>query len=143
MMRKRTQRHGPGKRRGSSLLIESSVALLMLVMAMTLTVQILGAASGGRRAADRRDRARIEVGNVMEQIAAHPFDQVTPELAKSINLSEGAKHALPSAELRIAVSDAPEDSRRISVQLRYRARSGEWESPVVLVSWINRAGGRP
>ncbi len=134
--------HKRSVRRGS-LLLESALALMMLVMAMTLTVQILNAAAGGRRGAERRDRALIEVANLMEQITARPFDQVTPDLAKSVALSAGAKRSLPSAELKVAVADSERDARRIAITLRWRARSGEWESPLVLVSWINRKGGRP
>lgn len=128
--------------RGGSLLVESALALMMLVMAMTLTVQILAAAAAGRRAAEKRDRAVIEVANLMEQITARPFDQATPELAKSIPLSEGSRRSLPGAELKVAVADSAQDARRIAIQLRWRARSGEWESPVVLVAWITREGGR-
>ena len=56
------------------------MATVLLMIAMTLTVKVLGWVALERRAAERRQRAVMEVANVMERITAYPFEEVTPEL---------------------------------------------------------------
>jgi hypothetical protein len=130
-------------RRGS-LLAEMAMAAVLLMIAMTLTVKMLGFVALERRASERRQRAVIEVANLMETITAFPFDQVTPDLARRTALSPGARQSLPDSELSIDVAatqpGAGRSGKRIAIALRWRGRSGEWESPVRLTSWLERRG---
>ena len=79
------------------------MATVMLMIAMTLTVKVLGWVALERRAAERRQRAVMEVANVMERITAYPFEEVTPDLARRITLSETARRSLPDSELAVDV----------------------------------------
>ena len=72
----------PARNRAGSLLVELAMAMVMLAIAMTLTVKVLGSVAMERRSSERRERAVIEVANVMERITAHPFEEVTPDLAR-------------------------------------------------------------
>jgi len=121
------------------------MATVLLMIAMTLTVKVLGWVALERRAAERRQRAVIEVANVMERITAYPFEEVTPALARRITLSETARQRLPDAELALDVSDgapvAGRAARRIAIRLRWRGSAGEWDAPVRLTSWIERGRG--
>ena len=78
----------------------------------------------------------------MEQITAHPYEQVTSEVAALITLPDAARQTLPGAELTVEVTGKPGDqasqpsSKRIGIRLRWRDRSGQWDAPVRLTSWV-------
>jgi hypothetical protein len=81
----------------------------------------------------------------MERITAEPFDAVTAERARKDAISSASAGSLPGAELAVDMSEESpgpgRSAKRIAVRLRWKGRSGEWESPVRLVTWIER--GRP
>ena len=131
-----------GRNRRGSLLAEVAMATVIVMIAMSLTVKVLGWVALERRSAERRQRAVLEVANVMERISAHPFDEVTPDLTRRITLSTTAGQSLPDADLSVEVTSsepgAGRSAKRIAIRLRWKGRSGEWESPVRLSSWIER-----
>jgi hypothetical protein len=133
-------------RRGS-MLFEMAIAAAMLSVAMVMTVKVLGYAGQQRRSAEQRQRAMLEVANLMERITGDPFDQVTAERARRLSISPAAASSLTSAELTVDVADEPRgpapgrSARRVAIRLRWKGRSGEWEAPVRLTTWIER--GRP
>jgi len=133
------------RRRRGSLIVEVAMATVLLLITMTLTVKVLGWVAHERRSAERRQRALMEVANVMERITAYPFDEVTPGLARRFKLSETARELLPESELALDVRDgAPAEgrtARRIAIRLRWRGTTGEWDAPVRLTSWIERRKG--
>lgn len=135
------------KLRRGSLLVELSMAAALLMVAMTLTIKVLGLVAHERRASERRQRALVEVANVMEQITAYPFDKVTPELGGQIKLSETAQQALPGAELAVDVGASTpgqgRSAKRIGVRLRWRGPGGELVTPVRLTSWIEQRRSAP
>jgi hypothetical protein len=123
------------------------MAAALLMVAMALTVRVLGFVAHERRASERRQRALVEVANLMERITANPFDQVTPALAKSLTLSTGGQQSLPDSELAVDVAEsapgAGRAARRIAIRLRWRGPDGEWVAPVRLTSWIERRRQKP
>jgi len=136
-----TARSNKRARRGS-LLAEVTMAAVLLMIAMTLTIKVMGYAGMERRSTERRQRALLEVGNLMERITAYEFDQVTAGLAAQMTLSDEARRTLPDAELVVNIADnvppAGHKAKRIGIKLRWRDRNGEWERPVRLTSWIER-----
>jgi len=122
------------------------MATIVLMVAMSLMLKILGTVALERRAADHRQRAGLEVANLMERITAQPYDLVTTELARKLTLSEPARESLRDFELAVEVKaenrDAAADrpGKRISIALRWHEPSGQWQSPVRLTSWIERRG---
>jgi hypothetical protein len=128
-------------RRGS-LLPELAMAAVMLSIVMTLTVKVLGYAGQQRRSADQRQRAILEVANVMERIAAEPFEEITAERARRVSISPQAAGSLGGSELAVEVAEEPpgpgRSAKRVAVRLRWKGRSGEWEAPVRLTTWIER-----
>jgi hypothetical protein len=146
MMRKRgpaesATRPNGASRRGS-LLPELAMATVMLTIAMSLTVKVLSYAGQARRAADQRQRAIVKAANAMERITAEPFEEVTPERARRLANSAASADSLPGAELAVEVGEESpgpgRSAKRIAVRLRWKGRSGEWEAPVRLVTWIER-----
>jgi hypothetical protein len=138
----RADRKAIGRKRRGSLLAEVTMATVMLMIAMSLTVKVLGWVALERRAAERRQRAVLEVANVMERITSYPFEEVTPDLTRRIRLSAAADQALPESDLIVEVTNsdpgAGRSAKRIAIRLRWKDRSGEWDAPVRLTSWIER-----
>jgi len=117
------------------------MAALMLMVALTLITKVVGAVAAERRGWDRREVALAEVGNLIERLAARPYEELTPESVKGLALGPEAGRTLPGAELSAKVEDEPAgkvDARRVSVRLRWRNRSGEWDAPVELTTWAFR-----
>ncbi len=123
------------------------MATLLLMVAMTLTVRVLGWVGQERRSTERRQRAVLEVANAMERIAAHEFDQVSLALVQQITAKSEAAKSLPDAEWTAQVVEAKgvQDlpSKRVSLSLRWKNRQQDWESPVRLTTWIERRRTRP
>jgi type II secretory pathway component PulJ len=137
-----TRTTSAARRRGFTML-EITAATVMLATAMTLTVQLLDVVAAGRRAAERRLCAVQEVANLMERVAARPWEEVTPESLKEVSLSSRTLQALPGAELTATVDDASatRGEKEIGLRLRWRDRAGTWTAPVRLTAWIYRHGG--
>lgn len=118
------------------------MAAVLLMVAMTLTVQVVGLVGSARRACERRQWATLEAANLMEQLTGRPFASVTPETAAAAGLSPQAFAVLPDAELNVEVT--PDDpaggagSKRIEIRIRWRNRAGRWDAPVRLTTWIYR-----
>ncbi|MDG3004019.1 type IV pilus modification PilV family protein [Paludisphaera mucosa] len=128
-------------RRGS-LLIETAMSALMLMIAMTLITKVVASVASERRAWDRRRCATAEAANVMERLSARPFDALATGPVPGLALAPEAARALPGAELKAdVVADDPAGgagSKRIGLQLRWRNRSGGWDAPVRLTTWVHR-----
>jgi hypothetical protein len=129
-------------RRRGSLLVEVAMAGVLLTIAMTLTIRVLGTVAAERRASEHRQRALVEVANLMERITAYPFDEVTPEVARRLKLSPPAERSLPDSELAVDIASSEpgqgRSAKRIAIKLRWRTAGGEWAAPVRLTSWIER-----
>jgi Tfp pilus assembly protein PilV len=121
-------------------MVEVTLSVFLLVVAMTATVQILGAVATQRRAAERRQWAIQEVANLMEHLTAEPWDRVTADSALGLSLSEEIRRKLPEPELTVDVAETDREpgEKRLAIRLRWRNRSGTWEAPVRLTAWIAR-----
>ncbi|MDR3638652.1 MAG: hypothetical protein P4L84_32905 [Isosphaeraceae bacterium] len=141
-------RHETVRRRGFTV-FELAIAVILLSVAMTVTVQLLGAIALERRTVGRRELAAQEVANLMEHLTARPWANLTAESLKDALLSNEARQALPGAELKVGVeaADAPGGvpGKRVSIKLRWRNRAGEFDAPVRLTTWVYRstAGRNP
>ena len=124
-------------------LLEVSVAAVVLVLVMAITVQVLGWATAERRAAERRQWARQEATNVLERLTAQPWDRLTAESAAMLELSPQARAVLPEGELRIEVTSQPGPPRakRLSVDVRWQRPAGQPDASVRLTTWVYPRGG--
>lgn len=133
------------RQRRAFLLLETGMAGLLVVLAMTLTVGMLTWIVAERRSAERRGWAAQEAANAMERLSALPYQDLTTTLAQgSARLSDAGRDALPDARMTAEVSDAGEGlaAKRIDVEVRWRGRSGLDDAPVRLTSWVARREGR-
>ena len=124
-------------------LLELSVAAVVLMLVMAITVQVLGWAAAERRAAERRRWAAQEAANVMERLTSRPWDSLTAEAAAAVELSPQARAVLPEGELAIEVTSQPGPPRakRLIVAVRWQRPAGQPAASVRLTSWIYRPGG--
>jgi hypothetical protein len=129
------------RRRGGFTLFELAIGLILLMAAMTLTVKMLAWVGAERRAADRRQWAIHALSNALERLSSEPFDRVTNERARALLKESPFAGAVPTAEWDatvVADQEAPVASKRVSVRVRWPGRSGEWDAPVVLSTWVCR-----
>jgi Tfp pilus assembly protein PilV len=124
------------QRRTGSLLIEVSVAMLLLAAAFAGVAQLLVAAGREQRAMAQRQLATREAANVLEEIAARPYDQVTMESVAGFELSSEAQQQLPAGHVSIRVVDDPEPptARQIHVEVGWQNLAGR-EERVQLTAW--------
>jgi hypothetical protein len=89
----------------------------------------------------------LEVANLMERITADPFDEITAERARRLSISPSAAGSLTGSELAVEVTEEQpgpgRSAKRVAVRLRWKGRSGEWEAPVRLTTWIERRRPSP
>ena len=141
-MTERRPRPHPRRRRGFGL-IEMAISGMMIAAAMAVTIQVVGWVAAERRAVARRERAVVEVANLMERVAGRPFDEITPESLAALRLPDAARAALPGAEIKanLDARNEPIARKRITLELRWADRAGRAEAPVRLVAWSHREGG--
>ena len=80
-----------------------------------------------------------ELANAMERIVSEQFDRVTTERASAVMVGVPLLKSLNNPEWEATVSDDPASqtpARRVSLRLRWKTRSGEWDAPVRLSSWV-------
>jgi len=113
-------------RRGISLL-EVMVSAILLVALMTLSLRMFAVTGAQHRAARNRQIATQRACNVMERLAAAPWDALD-ELSGD------------DAELQIEVAAVPDEpgARRIAVAVRYNDGKAMPAPPVRLVAWRYR-----
>ncbi len=119
------------------MLIELAVAGALLGTLLVVCLQLVSAALAQRRAADQRQCALVELGNVMEQVTARPWAELTTARLSQERLPPSAERQLPGAQLKIEVftsADQP-NAKRITAALRWPDRSGRLLAPVTLTTW--------
>jgi prepilin-type N-terminal cleavage/methylation domain-containing protein len=124
------------RRRGFTIL-ELTVAMVILGALMTLCVKWVAATGGQSREARWRQTASCEAANVMERLTAQTWDELSPQGAAKVSLSEEARRTLPGGAVAVQVTqpaDEPE-AKEIAVTVRWRPRSDTPEANVRLVAW--------
>jgi prepilin-type N-terminal cleavage/methylation domain-containing protein len=137
-------RRRASRRRGFTL-IELMVTLVIIAIAISLTVEVIGWVAAERRSLDRRHCALQEAVNLMERLTARPFEQLTADSVRDAVLSQDVAGSLPHGELTVSVRDenTPVNSKQVRVQIRWQSRTGQWQAPVRLTSWVYRKEARP
>ena len=136
------------RRRGFTM-IEMVAGAAILAVLLAVSMEFFHATALYRRAARQRELATQEVANLMERLAAIPWQDLTPEKGGQVRLSDAARRALPGAKLTIEVS-SPADERageppakRIAVALAWEDQSRRLGRPMRLSAWRYRNEGGP
>jgi hypothetical protein len=111
--------------------------LVLLGAAAALMAQTLGGVAQQRRAADQQALALQEAANLMEQVSAIPYAELTRERAADLRLSDLARRQLPGVRLDVAVAALADEpaGKEIRVALRWLDRSGQYGTPLQLTAW--------
>jgi len=123
---------------GGFTLLEVAGATVMLATAMVITAQVLTLRSAQAREVERRQLAGQEAANLLERLTAVSWDKLSSQPAATQQLSRDTKSRLPDGTLTVAIergTEAPA-SKRITVEIGWRNRSGELTSPVRLSAWL-------
>ena len=126
------------RRRGYTA-FELTISVILLMAASTITLKVVTWIGAERRAADHVLWVNETLSNAMERVSTEPFESVGTDRANAIlkELQEG--RTLPSAEWKAEVVDVVDSkpaSKRVSLSVRWKSRSGEWTHPVRLTSWV-------
>jgi Tfp pilus assembly protein PilV len=132
------------KQRGLSVL-EVTLALLVLTVAVTALAQLLAMAAAQRRASEERRLARQEVANQAERIALMSFDELTAEKLAALPASDDLLAALPAAKLQATVAEeaGPPASKRVRLEVHWTNAAGIELEPVGLTVWKHRQEAQP
>jgi Tfp pilus assembly protein PilV len=117
--------------------MEVVVALGLLAVGLTCTVQVLSWMAAERRDSQHRQFALQAAANCLERLSAEPWDALTPARIEALKLGEAVEQSLPGGKLEVEVlTDLQQrDARRIVVEVGWKGRTGMREGPVRLVAW--------
>lgn len=128
-------------RRGFTLL-ELLAAAVMIGAMLAMVLPLLGWVAAERRAVARRERAALEASNLMERIAARPWEAISNEELGRERLGEAAARVLPHASLGVEVAelDGPPAAKRVAITIRWDDRPGVASSSLRLSAFVHRRG---
>ena len=131
-------------RAAGATLIECTVALLILSLAMLGLAQLVAASAAQRRLTVARAAALQEVANQAERVAALSWDQTAPEKLTRWETPANLAAAIPDADCRIHVTDEAGPAaqpasrltaRRIHLEVVWSDAAGRQQQPVGLTVW--------
>jgi hypothetical protein len=117
--------------------LELAVAGVLLAALTAVCVKFFAAAAGQRRALAERHAALRVAGNLMERLAARPYDQLTAEKLAQEKLPPQIAAVLPKANLKIDVADAvgPPAGKRITLRMSWPGLDLAAPLSVQLTTW--------
>lgn len=123
---------------------EVVITCIILAVALAVCVRFLGEAALQRRAMRNRQVVLYETANLMEQLCAKAYRDLTPEGVAGVQLSKELLLALPKAKLQVKVFESAEEpnGKRISVEISWPDLPDLPEGPYLshqLVAWKYRA----
>ena len=132
-------------RRDGGLLVELMGAVVVMSAAFAIAVPVIGKTGALRRQAEQRQLALQEAANLMERVAALPWNDISQETLKKLELSATARRSLRSPQLGIELAKpvGPVPTKQVVIQVRWRDATGHPVRPVWLVAWFYQRRGAP
>jgi prepilin-type N-terminal cleavage/methylation domain-containing protein len=116
--------------------VELTVSLVVLGVAMAAVVQLVALAASQRRAMAQRRIALQEIANQAERIALLPWSETAPDKLTGWQPSAELSEVLPAAQCSIAVSEEPAaPARKIRLEVAWTNSVGQPMEPVGLSIW--------
>ena len=143
----RKRRNVPGRKLNPAgfLLLEIIVAMILLGTAAAIIVPALSWMGTESRLSMQKQEAVEGLYNLMEDLTARPYEDLTPDAAAKIELPKPLQEQLPGAKLEVAITEtetAPK-AKRIQMRLSWNQRSGQPLAPLRLSAWVHQTEGRP
>lgn len=123
------------RRRSGFLLQEAMMAVALALAGVVGIAQLLGMVAQQRRTAQQQVAAAGEAGNLMEDLASRRWNEITPQYAASLKLTEDCRRILPDGKLQVDVVSEDQDAKRISIRIDWQTASGQRGEPVRLLAW--------
>ena len=121
--------------RCGALLMELIAAMALFGVVLTIAVPVVTSVSSVREESRRRQLAQVELGNLMEQVAArHRAGDSIIEFAPALPLTVEAAASLPDARLTIEATPQNDavPSILVTARLRWTTASGRTSAPAEL-----------
>ncbi|MEX2176067.1 MAG: hypothetical protein WD872_17025 [Pirellulaceae bacterium] len=124
-------------RRRAGTLLEVTIALMILLVAVGGLATLLTTAAAHRRVGEQRRLAQQEVANRAERIALLSWDELTPESLAAQSLSDEVAAAVPNARLQLVMDEEAEAprSKRVRIELHSKDSAGLSTQPAGLTVW--------
>lgn len=125
-------------RRPAFSLVESTIAVVLLMVAMSTTVRALAWITRDRQALDRRAVALREADNLLDRLTTDP--------SAAPKLSPEGRQALPEGSVKVSRVDSTGDGlplEQITVTVRFEDRPGQPSAPIQLTTWVASANPAP
>ena len=121
-------------------LLELIAASVLIGMMLMLCVQVATVTAAARRRAETRMIAMQQSANVMERLAAVPWEQLSEENIEKLELDKQVRRLLSGAKLEIELATPPDEpqAKRITVSIGWSDRTGQAVRPVRVVAWRYR-----
>jgi len=128
--------------RAGSMLLEVSLAIALVTVALVAVANLLAVASRQNHESRLRAVATREVANVAELVMATPWEKTTADQFTDAKLDAASRGLLREATLDVEVTDVsnPHPAKRIRVSLAYRDMAGQLVTPISLVTWKFQPG---
>jgi Tfp pilus assembly protein PilE len=124
--------------RSGALLVELMVAGALLGALTATVIPTLGWIARQRQFSRERQAAILEVGNIMERLTALEWDELTPQRAVQIQLSEPVQSQLSEPRLTVTVETEEDAAKRVLIQLAWQIGPDRVAPPVRLAAWVYR-----
>jgi prepilin-type N-terminal cleavage/methylation domain-containing protein len=127
------------RRRGFTLL-ETLAAAAVLGGLMVVCVKFFAASAAQQAAMRDRGRAAQLAANVMERLAATPWDLLTAENVRRLQDAEDLRQGMPDGKIEIRISQTPgePDAKQIAVVVHCPSPPDVPQRPVRLAAWRYR-----
>ncbi len=118
-------------------LIEMMLAMMLLGILFSVFVPMLLTVAHQRRDTVREQVALQHAGNLLEEITLRPWDQLKEPLTGA-ELPADQQPLLPNFEQAITVADVDgtPSTRRVTVTVSWKHRSGQRTRPLMLHGWV-------
>ncbi|MCA9121651.1 MAG: hypothetical protein H6822_36345 [Planctomycetaceae bacterium] len=139
----KTKYHSAKRCNHGTITHEATIAIVLATAVILGTAQTLAFISHQRRDVDRRILASREAGNLMEQVTAKPWDQITTDTLAELALSEECATSLPEARLQVSVASAADSiGKQITLEIDWVTMPDQRVVPLRLIAWRYPTEGR-
>lgn len=124
------------RRWAGNMVLEATMAVTLVSVALIGVAQFLVVVGRQQRVIEWRRLANREAGNVMEQIMARSFEDLTTEGLAGIAISSDARRRLPAAKLMIELETVNQQAaaRQVQIEIGWQNLAGQREH-ARLVAW--------
>jgi len=122
-------------------LVETTCAIFILGVATTAVVHMVSTIAVQRRLADRQMLAAEEAANLMEEVFATSWSEITDEKLTDLSLSETLQRqgGNPALSVSARLQPGPPASKEVRISIDWDEPGGGRSIPIQLIAWCYRS----